>query len=439
MTTDGGVEVVNLRKVYANTVALDNVSLAFRPGEAHGVIGESGAGKSVLAGILAGAIQPTRGYVEVGGRRVVLNTPASAFRHGIATVHQAFSLIPGKTVGQNMFLGHMPRKWAGLAVDRPTLYLRARRVLEDFGIPLEARRKVSRLGTAERQMLEIAKAVARAPALLVLDDPASALSQEEREILFRLIRRLVKQDTAVVYLASRLDELRAVAHRVSVLRDGVLAATLPVEEATPQRVPELMAGNAVEHLERPPLWQQRHPVLKAEGLSRRGAFYGVDLSVRAGEIVAIAGLRGAGQTELLRAIIGAGPIDAGAVIVGGQRITRPRPRQMKRLGLVYATGAARRPVGQVASVANEWFHGEARVLLLDEPARGVDTHTRRLIWRRIAELSNEGVGVLWVSSELDALAALCHRILVIRRGYIRSEVKGESVTPRELDGLCAGA
>ncbi|MFO7775403.1 MAG: ATP-binding cassette domain-containing protein, partial [Candidatus Hydrogenedentota bacterium] len=197
MTTEGVVDLVNLRKVYADTVALDNVSLSFHPGEVHGVIGESGAGKSVLAGILEGAIPPTSGYIQVGGRRVVLNTPASAFRHGIATVHQAFSLIPAMTVGQNMFLGDMPRKWCGLAVDRPTLYLRARRVLEDFGIPLETRRKVCRLGTAERQLLEIAKAVARAPSLLVLDDPASALSQGEREILFRLTRRLVKQGAAV--------------------------------------------------------------------------------------------------------------------------------------------------------------------------------------------------------------------------------------------------
>jgi len=428
--TESGIEVVNLRLAYGDAEALNDVSLSFHPGEVHGVIGESGAGKSTLAGILAGAIQPTSGHVQVEGQRVVLDTPESAFRHGIATAHQAFNLNPAMTVGQNMFLGHMPRKWGGLAVDRPTLYLRARRVLEDFGIPLQARRKVRSLGMAERQLLEIVKAVTRAPALLVLDDPSSALSQGEREILFRLIRRLVKQNTAVAYLSPRLHELREVVHRVSVLRDGVLAATLRIEEATPQRVPELMAGNAVEHLERPPLWQQRHPMLKAEGLTRRGAFYGVDLSVSAGEIVGIAGLRGAGQAELLRAIMGADPIDAGAVIVGGQRITRPRPRRMKRLGLGYAT---------CASMADEWSCGEARVLLLDEPARGVDTHTRRRIWRRIAELSSEGVGVLWVSSELDGLAAVCHRILIMRRGYIRGEVKGESVTPRELDGLCAGA
>ncbi len=427
---EGAIEAVNICKAYGDAEALNDVSLSFRPGEVHGVIGESGAGKSTLAGILAGAIQPTSGHVEVGGRQVVLDTPGSAFRHGIATAHQTFGLVPRMTVAQNMFLGHMPRKWGGLAVDRPTLYLRARRVLEEFGIPLEARRKGRRLGTAERQLLEIAKAVARAPALLVLDDPASALSQGEREVLFRLIRRLVKQDTAVAYLSPRLHELREVAHRVSVLRDGNLAATLRVEEATPQRVPELMAGDAMERITRPPLWEQRHPVLKAEGLTRRGAFYGADVSVRAGEIVGIAGQRGAGQTELLRAIIGAGPLDAGAVTAGGKRITRPTPKRMKRLGLAYA---------ECGAVADEWFRDEARVLLLDEPARGVNTHTRRRIWRRIAEVSSEGAGVLWVSTELDALTAVCHRILVMRRGYIQSEVKGEAVTPRELEDLCAGA
>ena len=434
MATDDGVSITNLRKAYADTVALDDVSLSFRSGEVHGVIGESGAGKSTLAGILAGAIQPTSGHVEVGGRQVVLDTPGSAFRHDIVTAHQAFNLNPAMTVGENMFLGHMPRKWCGLAVDRPTLYLRARRVLEDFGIPLEARRKVRRLGAAERQLLEIAKAVARTPALLVLDDPASALTQGEREILFRLIRRLVKQGAAVAYLSPHLHELRDVAHCVSVLRDGVLAATLPVDEATPQRVPELMAGNAAEHLERPPLWRQRHPVLKAEGLTRRGAFYGVDLSASAGEIVGIAGLRGAGQTELLRAIMGTDPIDAGVVTTGGQRIIRPTPRRMKRLGLAYAAGAVKGPCPRI----EQWFDRDARVLLLDEPARGVNTHTRRRIWRRIAELSSNGVGVVWVSSELDALAALCHRIVVMRRGYIRSEVNGESVTARQLHDLCAG-
>lgn len=490
------LETVGIRKEYPGTVALDDVSVRLEGGRIYGLIGKNGAGKSTLVKILAGTEQPTAGRVLVDGRDVAFRSARDAFREGIATVYQELSLIPGLSVAENILLGRLPRRrgWGGGAIDWAAAYRAAGALLRELGIDLDGRATVGTLGVARQQMVEIAKAMSFRPSVLMLDEPTSALAQHETETLFRLLRQLVSQGVAIVYITHRLQELPRITDRIVVLRDGRLAGSLETVDAAPEDIVRLMFGAVVQRQRPADLQAGMDAVLEVRGLARAGRFRDVTFTLRGGEILGLAGMLGSGRTELLRALFGVDPPDAGEIRLGGAAVAAPSPARMKALGLAltpeerktqalvqglstranlclaslpriarrgFLTRGRERPVvrryvselaikapdpelpvsslsggNQQKVVVGKWLHTEPRVVLFDEPTRGIDVQAKQQIFQVMWDLSRRGVSSIFVSSELEELVEVCHRILIMKRGELAGEVRPEETTADELYVRC---
>ena len=490
-------------KTFPGVRALDGVDLDVLPGEVHCLLGQNGAGKSTLIKVLAGAHQPDEGEITWLGEHRTLGSPVTALRLGIATMYQELDLVPGLSVAENIFLG---------------------RELDRFGFSrtaesrVEAARLMARLGHAEirpgdevgtlsaagQQLVSMARALAHDARLLVMDEPTAALAGEEVDNLFRIVGELTDDGVAVVYISHRLEELRRIGDRVTVLKDGATVAVgLDARETPTAELVRLMAGHRVETVFGPR--HQEHvdlstEVLRVEGLRRRGEFEEVNLTVHAGEVLGIAGLVGAGRSELLETIFGARRSDAGTVSVDGRRV-RPgsvraavrsgiglAPEERKSQGLLldlpvahnvtlaslsrYATlgfadharelrdaGAALRRLdlrpadprriartlsggNQQKAVLARWLVRGCRVLLLDEPTRGVDVGARAELYRLIAELAATGVAIVLVSSEIPEVIGLADRVVVLREGHVladrpSAELTEESVLDMIMEGSAA--
>lgn len=488
------LEAEAIRKVYPGTLALAGLSLAFMPGEVHALIGKNGAGKSTLVKIVSGAVQPTSGRIRVAGEAVELRSPRDAFQKGIATVYQELSLVPELTVAHNILLADLPVKWGGLCLDWRAVYERAGALLNSLNLDLDPYRPVRTLGMAAQQMVEIAKAMAAQPKVLLLDEPTSSLADHETESLFQLIRQLTAKGVAIIYVSHRLQELQRIAHKVSVLRDGALVGTIPIAEADPRTIAHMMFGEVVPRHRPETLTCGKENVLEVRNLTRAGLLHDVTFSVRRGEILGIAGLVGSGRTELLRALCGADRIDGGEIAVDGVPVPRPSPRRMRRRG-VGLTPENRKEAGLVLNlstranlclasltryswygvtwkglqqptveknvrelhiavpntedpvstlsggnqqkvVVGKWLNTEPRVLLLDEPTRGIDIQAKQQIFQLIWDLGRQGISTIFVSSELEELVDVCHRILIMQEGRIAGEVKPEDVSPQQLFEYC---
>lgn len=467
------LQTIAIRKEYPGTVALDDVSVSFAGGKIHALLGKNGAGKSTLVKIFAGTVAPTRGRILVDGREVKLRTAQDAFQQGIATVYQELSLIPGLTVAENILLGRLPR--SGPVVNWRETRRRAESVLKQMEVNLDVRRTVAELSVAQQQVVEIAKAMSFHPAVLMLDEPTSALAHHETDNLFRLLRQLAARGVAILYITHRLQELPRIADTVTVLRDGRLVGALNMTEVTPDRIVNLMFGEVVQKQRPADLDPGTEPVLEVRGLGRGGKFHDVSFTLRKGEVLGIAGMLGAGRTELLRAIFGAEPPDSGEVVLGGETVRPSSPVEMKRRGLAYtpedrkqqslvqmlSTRAnlvlanlspftsrgheqpvVRRLVEQlgikvpdteqpVASlsggnqqkvVVGKWLNTQPRVILFDEPTRGIDVQAKQQIFQIMWDLSRQGISSIFVSSELEELTEVCHRILVMKHGTIIEEL-----------------
>jgi len=486
----------DLWKQYPGVTALSGVSLEFAGGRVHALLGKNGAGKSTLLKIFSGAVQPTRGQILVAGRPVRLRNPAEAFRRGIATVYQEVSLVPELTVGENILFGRFPKRprTGGCIIDWPGVFRKARTILDELGIDLDVRAKVGRLGMAQQQMVEIAKAMSFEPGALLLDEPTSALAHHEVARLLELVRALARRGTAVVYITHRLQELPQVADEVSVLRDGRAAGTIPIGEAVPERIVEMMFGRTI-HGRRPRAAAlEGPPVLEVRRLTRRGKFDDVSFSVRRGEILGIAGMLGAGRTELLMSIFGAEPIDSGEILVEGRPARGRSPKAMKRLGLGlipenrkehgFVAALSVRDNACLAALARiarggliwrrrqdrtvdplirrlqikladagqsieslsggnqqkvviaNWLNTRPRVLLFDEPTRGIDVAAKQQIFDILEDLGREGIGALFVSSELEELLEVCHRIVILRKGRIVGEMNVEDASLDQVFRAC---
>jgi len=474
------LEIRRLRKEYPGTVALDDVSLRFEGGKIHALIGKNGAGKSTLVKILAGAVRPTGGELRVDGEPVVLASPRDALRHGIAAVHQELSLVPELTVAENILLGRLPHagRFGRLFIDWDETYARARRILERLELSLDVRKTAGSLGVAQQQVVEIAKAMSYEPAVLMLDEPTSALAQHETDLLFGLLRTLAAQGVVLLYVTHRLQELPRIADSVTVLRDGALIGT--VTDCSPATLVQMMFGEVVQSVRPADLVAAREPIMQVRGLTRAGAFEQVSFTLHRGEILGIAGLLGSGRTELLRALFGADRADAGSIEIGGVAVRPTSPGQMKRLGVVLApenrkddglvqilstranlclasleklsrrgfvsrareVASVRRTIERAAIkvpdpdaavsslsggnqqkvVLGKWLATEPAVMLLDEPTRGIDVRAKQQIFQIMWDLSRRGIASLVVSSELEELLDVCHRILIMNKGRITGEV-----------------
>ncbi|SDN11971.1 monosaccharide ABC transporter ATP-binding protein, CUT2 family (TC 3.A.1.2.-) [Geodermatophilus siccatus] len=476
------LEVHGVVKSFPGVRALDGVDLDVRAGEVHCLLGQNGAGKSTLIKVLAGAHQPDAGRISWRGEPVRLNDPQAAMSLGIATIYQELDLVAGLTVADNVFLG---REHARLGVTRPSSANRAAaRLLERLGhADIRPTAEVGSLPAAAQQMVSIARALSQDAKLIIMDEPSAVLDSEEVERLFGVIRDLTAHDVAVVYISHRLEEIREVGDRITVLKDGRTVATgLPARETGTREVITLMTGRDIEYVfperrEHPD--PDAAPLLEVEGLGLRGSFADVSFTVRPGEVVGLAGLVGSGRSEILETVYGARRPTSGTVRVGGRRL-RPgdvaaavaagvglAPEERKSQGLLLGESVARnislsslarftragflsrsaeaeaarqqvtalevRPAdvdrevrtlsggNQQKVVLARWLLRDCRVLLLDEPTRGVDVGARSEMYALIRELADRGVAVVVVSSEIPEVLGLADRVLVIGDGRVLAE------------------
>jgi ABC-type sugar transport system ATPase subunit len=489
-----------LTKTYPGARALVDADLDLAPGEVRALLGRNGAGKSTLVKILGGVVGPDAGSIALDGAPVELHSPSEARARGVATVHQELSLVPGLTVAENVMLGRWPerRRLGVRLVDRDAIRAQAREALAQLGRPLDLDAPVRRLSMADRQIVEIVKAWSTRPRVLILDEPSSSLPAHEVDALLDLVRRVSAEGVAVVYVSHRMQEIPAVAHTVTVLRDGRVVATLPVEEAGVRRLSQLMTGGELAERDARPA-RRRPPgetVLRVRHLADGGKLRDVSFDLRRGEVLGVAGLLGSGRTELLRAVVGLERPVAGDLEVHGRRVWPPDPRTMRGLGVglvpedrkgegavldlsveenlamaclprvsrlgVLSTSArarvaeesiarldivppAREALARGLSGGNQqkvviakWLNAQVDVLLMDEPTRGIDIHAKEQIYELIGELVDQGLGIVVVSSELEELLALCDRILALRDGRIVAEVRPDETTLADVLALAMG-
>ncbi|MGK5742205.1 sugar ABC transporter ATP-binding protein [Micromonospora sp. URMC 103] len=495
------LRLTDVVKTFPGVRALDGVQLEVRAGEVHCLLGQNGAGKSTLIKVLSGVHRPDSGQIEWRGEPVTFANPQAAMRAGIATIYQELDLVEDLSVAENAFLGHEPRRLG--FVRRGHMARRTRQILGRLGHgEIPPGRMVRSLPAAGKQVVSMARALSHEARLIIMDEPSAVLAHDEVGNLFRIIRELTAQGIAVIYISHRLEEIREIGDRVTVLKDGrTTAANLPARDTPTRDLVSRMTGRTIEYVfpDRPadgvPAGTD---LLEVEGLTRAGEFADVSLRVRPGEIVGIAGLVGSGRSELLETIYGARRSEAGTVRMAG-RVLRPgsvgaavragmgmAPEERKSQALLlgepiyrnvtlatfgrYARAGftqagreraeadriaeslelrprdVRRPVrtlsggNQQKVVVGRWLLGDTKLLLLDEPTRGVDVGARAELYQVIRTLAERGVGVLLVSSEVPEVLGLADRVLVMREGrVVREAPAGELDENTVLDLVMAGS
>jgi ribose transport system ATP-binding protein len=478
------ISVDRLGKVFGPVCALHEVSLSLRRGEVHGLVGENGAGKSTLMRVLSGIEAPTTGRVLVDGEAVVLRGAAEAQRLGVAMIHQELNLVAELSVAENIFLGREPVRF-GL-IDRRRMIAEARAHLEAIGSIVDPRRPVGELSIAQQQMVEIAKAVAQDARVLIMDEPTAVLTRREVTLLFDLIGRLKARGVTIVYISHFLEEVIRVCDRITVLRDGQRVTTLDDPTRTSEHaLASLMVGREMSDQFPPRRSPMGEVALRVSGLSVPGLVSDVSFEVRRGEVFGFAGLIGAGRTELAEAIFGLRPREGGSVELDGQAVNIRSPRDAVQRGLAYVSEDRRgrglvmsmpivdnttlvslrrycrplirrrdeieatqrhresmgirlgRPQDPVATLSGgnqqkvsiaKWLEVSPRVLILDEPTRGVDVGAKGEIYRLIHRLAGQGMACVLISSEMNELLGLCHRIAVMRAGRLVATLEGDSAT-----------
>ncbi|MBV8221246.1 MAG: sugar ABC transporter ATP-binding protein [Solirubrobacterales bacterium] len=484
------IEGVGLHKGYGGVLALEDATFSAAPGEVHALVGENGAGKSTMIKALAGVTRPDEGRVLIGGDEVRLRSPEDALRRGVATVFQELTLLPRMTVAENLLMGHEPRGTLGL-IRRRWLPAAAADLLAEHDVSsVDPGELVENLPLAQQQLLEIVRAVTRKPAVLILDEPTSALSKREVEWLFGLVRRLRDDGACVVFTSHRWSEVTDLADRITVFRNGTDVGTH--EQLSEEEAIKLMTGREVStaYAESEEKTPDGEVLLEAENLTALG-LDGVSLSLHAGEILGIGGLEGQGQRELFQALFGLTPADGELQIRGeGKRLRSPRdaihagiafiPQDRKAEGLLFpmtvrenltlpilsriaragvirpagerkaAEGMidrlaidARRPGQPVGTLSGgnqqkvllgRWLLAESQILLLYDVARGVDVATKQDIYELIIKLAADRHAILFYSSDTEEIAHLCHRVLVMREGAVAEELDGPEISAEDIIG-----
>ena len=468
------LRLAGIEKSFPGVRALRGVSFDLFPGEVHALVGENGAGKSTLIKVLAGAVAPDAGTVEVGGRAVPPGSPADARKAGVAVIYQEFSLVPSLSAAENIFLGR-EAAWPRRGDERR----RAAELFRRLGIPVDPAAKCGSLPVALQQAVEIAKALAADARVLVMDEPTAALTPADADRLIGVVRELKRQGIGVVYISHRLDEVFAVADRVTVLRDGGHVATLPIADVTRDRLIELMVGRRLDQEFPPRAVTVGEPRLVVKDLRRGDAVRGVSFHVRRGEVLGLTGLVGAGRTETARLVFGADRRDAGTIELDGRALTINSPRDAIRAGVALLTEDRKgqglilahtvrdnfalpnlglwsrlgvvdrrreraafaraatalrisadpgRPAATLSGgnqqkvVLAKWLERDCEVVIFDEPTRGIDVGAKYEIYQLINELAGRGKAVLMISSELPEVLGLSDRILVMHAGRITGEI-----------------
>lgn len=481
-----------LRKEYGKNCAVRDLTHTLGGGRIHALIGKNGSGKSTLIKMIAGATRPTSGTITLDGEVLDFHAPQEALRRGIVTVHQELSLIPELTVAENIFLGRMPK--VGGFIRWSLLFEQARTLLDEMGATeIDEHAIAGSLSVGRQQVVEIAKAMSFSPRVLQLDEPTSALANDEIAHLFALLRRLRDKGVLMIYVSHRLAELHEIADDILVLRDGEFIGAIDTCDATPEAVVDMMFGTVEEFAPRAARPASSEVVLEVRDLCIKGLLDKISFKLHKGEVLGIAGMLGSGRTELLRGIFGADRITSGQILVGGQPVKEPSPRRMRDLGVGYTSedrkakglvqhlschanlclaglqrmgrrgwtsllreqshvakqisdlriklGHPLLPVSSLSGgnqqkiVVGNWLNIEPRVIMFDEPSRGVDLHAKQQIFQTLWQLSNEGLAAIVVSTELEELPAVCDRILVLKNGRLAGEY-GPEIGAKALYAAC---
>jgi ribose transport system ATP-binding protein len=471
------LEMRGITKRFPGVVALDGVDFELEKGEVHVLLGENGAGKSTLIKMLSGAYQPDEGEILLNGEPVSISSATDAQERGISTIYQEFNLVPQLTVAENIFLGRQPRRFG--VVDRRKMQEEARKLLERMKVLVDPSALISNLGVAQRQMVEIAKALSLNARILIMDEPTASLSGQEVERLFEIVRGLKEEEVGVIFISHHLEEVAEIGDRVTVLRDGKMVDRVPASTDHREFV-RMMVGRSIEDQFPRRQSEVGEVLLEVKNLSREGILEDVSFEVRAGEVVGMAGIVGAGRTELARAIFGADPIDSGEVWVRGERMRLGEPREAKDRSIGFVTedrqgqgvvpplsvaenlglasleqtvraglvdrGEQRKRAGKMVEdlnirtpgleqevrylsggnqqkvVIGKWLLAGSQVLIMDEPTRGIDVGAKVEIYELMNELTENGAGILMISSDLPEILGMSDRILVMSSGRITGEL-----------------
>ncbi|QRP49367.1 sugar ABC transporter ATP-binding protein [Amycolatopsis sp. FDAARGOS 1241] len=473
------LEVRGVTKSFGAVAAVAGVSFPLHAGEAHALVGENGAGKSTIVKMLAGVHRPDTGTLLLDGQEVEFSSPADAKAAGIAVIYQEPTLFPDLTVAENIVMGRHPRGRLGM-IDRSAIREEAERLFARLGVRIDPNRPARGLSIADQQIVEIAKALSADARVLVMDEPTAALSLVEVERLFSVARALRDEGAAIMFISHRFEEITDLCQRVTIMRDGKHVSTDAMEDVTVDEMVRRMVGRDLEALFPKQDVEPGAVVLEVDGLAREGVFRDISFEVRAGEIVAFAGLVGSGRSEVVQAVFGVDERDAGVVRVNGKKlkphspraamaagmalvpedrrqqglvmelsiernVTLPRARALAKLGLLLGPGERREALrwterlrtkygrlgdavgtlsggNQQKVVLAKWLAMAPKVLIVDEPTRGIDIGTKAEVHRLMSALAAEGVAVVMVSSELPEVLGMADRVLVMREGRIVAEI-----------------
>ena len=490
MTQSIPVSLKGISKSFAGITVLRDVDFDVRAGEVHALLGENGAGKSTLIKIIAGVHAPDSGTIRLGEASHLALSPKVARRGGIATVYQELLLFPELTVAENVFLGNAPRTRFG-ALDWTTMRRRARQLLDSLDSPdLDVDAKVGTLSVANRQRVEIAKALSQEARVLIMDEPTAALADADIRRLIAVVKRLRERGVGIIYVSHKLPEIFELADRVTVLRDGVLIGTRDIGEVTEQSLVAMMVGREIDHLFPRGEPQIGEVILKVEGLSYGSRVRDISFELRRGEILGLSGLVGSGRTELALTLFGVTPATSGRIAIGGTPVTIASPKQARNLGIAYvpedrglqglvrpmsiaqnnsmaslhnvARGIfidvaaelrrakesitklgvrARGPeqvVGQLSGgnqqkvVLGKWLETSPRILIMDEPTRGIDVGAKAEIHALMSRLAGEGMAILMISSELPEILGMSDRVMVMHGGRLMATIDRADATPETV-------
>ena len=476
-------------KAFGPVIALADGTIEILPGEIHALVGENGAGKSTLVKILAGLHHPDAGDFRVDGEPIAFRSVADSKAAGISVIYQEPTLFPDLTVAENIFIGRQPRGRSGL-ISRAEMRAGARELFSRLGVPIDPDRSAEGLSIADQQIIEIAKAISLDAKVLVMDEPTAALSGVEVDRLFAVARSLRDRGAGILFISHRFDEVFALCDRITVMRDGRYVATHETSSVTVEEIVREMVGRDIDQLFPKEPAQIGDPVLTVRGLSRAGVFADIDLDVRAGEIVALAGLVGAGRTEVARAVFGIDRYDTGTVELNGRAYTAGDPqaaidagvgfvpedrrkqglvmdlsvgrnatltlrRALARFGIISGarerraaekwtktlqvkTGSQEYAVSTLSGgnqqkvVLAKWLATEPKLLIIDEPTRGIDVGTKAEVHRLISSLAARGIAILMISSELPEVLGMADRVLVMHEGRIAAEIDRADATPEAV-------
>lgn len=483
-------------KIFPGVVALHEVNFELLEGEVHILLGENGAGKSTLVKIISGAYTKSSGDIFLFGNQTEIKNPKHAQESGISIIYQEFNLIPHLSVGENIYLGREPYLFPGI-IDQNTIYNSSQKILDDLSVTIDSRSLVKNLGIAEQQMVEVAKALSLNAKILIMDEPTSALTENEIKELFKTIQVLKEKGVSVIYISHRLEELFEVGDRVTVLRDGKYIGTHSISDVSKSELIHMMVNRELGEQFPKRTIQKGNEILRVENLNREGILKNISFSLFQGEILGIAGLLGSGRTELARAIFGADKFESGKIYVKGKKSKVNSPRDAidldiglltedrKTEGLVLnlslkeniclpsierfskfgfveskkeneetekyikdlrikATNQDQKVMylsggNQQKVVVSKWLCCKADILIFDEPTRGIDVGSKQEIYQLMNQLTAEGAAIIMISSDLPEILGMSDRILVMHQGSIINEFSGKNATQEKILQSALGA